>query len=669
MRRKAPKANQRIVRFDDPEIVLEKACQDERANWLAARLGLPTIGFKMLNLHGIEWVVQNHATVPTADSLQRWRNGEVQPETDLYPVVAPQNLSPKLMEFFNAIDRCTTKKFAILDTMPGRRNDGNVPGGNSIDTVRHPITNLLFLDASRVSESVIAHEFGHAWVQYVDDCEDHRTMQDASNPQRIRQVNFVQSFVLDLKVNDLIRKKGFDMGPIEEDEAASVEQLALALQAGYRPESPREEVFMALLVADQLLQRENGRRNELAKFDRSLESIELFLSPVAALAERMADSVKRHGYDSRSAIETCIDECLLASFDHCGEQFDLDQELVQVKPEEPNIDKAPRWLFGLQPKDKCHAGKFMARNDLDSSWGAKASMMLNEQTRVSFKSQEGELRELILPVRIGPPTGFGGMSEEMAEMLQLKRQNEEGRKNSISNGLAGQRNSKEIVELTERSRSPEPRSIQPQYPKNWPNQPGRPYMAGLGRFLTAARLIEQIAGEHTYGYAFCNPVTYTDPSGLSPGGELVACIQQWEQLGYSGRSACERCKAAEGYQGCFDCNSQSNTGKTVPPWTGPPLPPLINPVWGIGGSYIIAFGPSNYGNVFNFRMGACMSACLGAASMAGMYRNWARQTCESFCSITRTGGCNALWNLCFRQQGYYQKETCLSLFDAACSGE
>ncbi len=122
-------ANRSAISLDNPDCAVEIACQSEKANWVASRIGLPTIGSKLVNQHGIEWIVQNHATVPHYDSLHRWRTGDIWPEQDMYPVVAPTNLSPLLMEFFYAIDRCTTKTFAMLDTMPGRRKDGHVPGG------------------------------------------------------------------------------------------------------------------------------------------------------------------------------------------------------------------------------------------------------------------------------------------------------------------------------------------------------------------------------------------------------------------------------------------------------------------------------------------------------------------------------------------------------------
>lgn len=58
-------------------------------------------------------------------------------------------------------------------------------------------------------------------------------------------------------------------------------------------------------------------------------------------------------------------------------------------------------------------------------------------------------------------------------------------------------------------------------PKLGPSFPGgisgrRPYMGGLGRFLTEARLAERLGGEHPYAYALNNPTTYVDPDGMQP---------------------------------------------------------------------------------------------------------------------------------------------------------
>jgi len=65
-------------------------------------------------------------------------------------------------------------------------------------------------------------------------------------------------------------------------------------------------------------------------------------------------------------------------------------------------------------------------------------------------------------------------------------------------------------------------------------RPVRPYMAGLGRWLTAARL-EQATGfrdETAYGYCFNNPVTYVDPSGDYP--QSTAMTPPWETGIYPG---------------------------------------------------------------------------------------------------------------------------------------
>ena len=502
---------------------MDVASQNARKNWVASRVGLPTIGSSIVNAHGIQWVVQNHATVPTADTLQRWRCGDIRPGSDLYPVVAPLNLSPALSEFICAIDRCTTKTFAFLDTMPGRRKDGHVPGGNSIDTLVHPETNLLFLDVARVNETVIAHEFGHAWVQYVDECEDQRTLEDAGDPQRTRLVSFVQSFVLDLKVNDLIDRKGFDMTLIRNDQGASLCQLAELLSGGYRPEYPAEEVFMALAVADAMIRRDRGQDCELAHFSDSLAAIQDTLAPMVGLADRLAGSVRRHGYDSHSSVTACIDECLLASFEHCGDRIDLDAELVLLDPEEPDRDKFPGWLPILAPRAKCLVGRYMARNEISSDWNQMIAPSITGRAKLTFVSPAaGQRFELPLGVTIGPPTRYSHLGELEAELLSMKIRNRTGSlqlhggpPHSLENCL--NEPPQPPPGHGSQGRIPDPPGPAPGAQRGFligPSWPGRPYMAGTAHFLTAARLEEQRTGEHPYAYANNNPVTYKDPSGM-----------------------------------------------------------------------------------------------------------------------------------------------------------
>ena len=64
---------------------------------------------------------------------------------------------------------------------------------------------------------------------------------------------------------------------------------------------------------------------------------------------------------------------------------------------------------------------------------------------------------------------------------------------------------------------------------------GRPYMAGTARFLTAARLAEQLGGEPPYAYALNNPVTYVDPDGnqaIVAGLGAFALADEWNPLGW-----------------------------------------------------------------------------------------------------------------------------------------
>ena len=96
-------------RIDEPCLALDLAAMLERNSLHAKSQGLPAIGSKLVNPYGLEFVVDGHVHVPTANTIQNWREGKGNTPTDLYPSIIPQKLSPKLMDFIETVDRCTTK--------------------------------------------------------------------------------------------------------------------------------------------------------------------------------------------------------------------------------------------------------------------------------------------------------------------------------------------------------------------------------------------------------------------------------------------------------------------------------------------------------------------------------------------------------------------------------
>lgn len=522
---------------------------ESRRGWVAARAGLPAIGSTMVNKHGIEWVVIDHSPLPTVETISRWNRGALVPSDDLYPVVKPLNLSPKLTEFLETIDRCTTKSFAVVDTMPGRRKDGHTPGANHIDTLCHPETNIIYLDVARVSEAVIAHELGHAWLQYVEQCEDLRTSSYDVEPARARMVSYVQSYVLDLRVNALLREKGFDLAVIEQDQATSLAQLSTAIYAGYEPDSAREEVFMALLLADAKV-RMSTQGAALVRESRAEIAIREARPRLDMLAATFAEAAARNGHDSAQAVEQAVNECLLAAFAFTGEDFDPNVDLVKVDPPEPDRDKFPKWLPGFLPRAKCEVGRHMALNGVTSEWHGQVEVTRALTARVTFTSPDHTQRsEVVVDHAIRTPIRFDGIPEQLAEMLELQKKNAEQRLRRLSPTVP---------------QPPSPPAFQgrPQ-PGFGTGQMRRNYMAGTGRFLTAARMAERIAGEHPYGYAFDNPVTYTDPSGNSPSMTISDCpapVEAWlkkmcSNLGNISNRRLERINS------CIDRNSRYGGSK------------------------------------------------------------------------------------------------------------
>lgn len=473
----------RYTRIDDPELALEVAARREKNNLSAIRSGLPAVGSKMVNRYGLEFVVESHVHVPTVNSVQIVRDGG-EADAELFPSIIPQNLSEKLTSFLAAVDRCTTKALIVLDTMPQTRRASGIPEGHWVDTLGNEGANLLFIDAARIHETHFAHEIGHLWIQYVDQAEDERVMEDASDTARLHQLSFIQSFVTDLRVNQIIAEKGFDVSVIIEDQAASIASLGRATDAGYRPENPREGVFMALALATQILEERKAGSNAVARLDNTMKILSSRDPGLTELATSFADAVTRNGYHAKDQIRASIDECLKIAFDYTGDGIDLERDLVIPKISEPDFDKHPQWIQGVSPQMKCEIGRIMARENIpDGSRWSIAQGPLNS-CLPSFESPDGTTKG---PWTLEHSYPFGTPTDHVDRVNELNRQNRERQMKHQPTGMP-----------------------------NFPGQPRRFYMAGTASFLTRVREAEWLGGEAPYGYPTSNPVTYTDPDAPRP---------------------------------------------------------------------------------------------------------------------------------------------------------
>ncbi len=449
---------------------------------------LPVAGSHLRNRHGIEWIVDGHIKTSSLGTLPSDES-----ELTAYPVIFPQNLSDRFDEFLNEIARCTPKVILPLDTMPTVFPARAHPGGHSIDAWSHPEHIHIFVDVEDVSEVVLAHELAHAWIDLVRGIEDNRVWRERKDTARYAQVQFMQSFVLDFAVDQVLDEKGFDRSQIVEDWEIASAQLRIAAERGYQPENRREAVFMASHLASTLV--EESRDRLPVKVANLFPVVSRNLPEIFSLAKGMAQSVLDHFPTDRSSARIAIDQILRSSFAFTDPGLDFESHLIHVEPEiNWEMDKNPGWLTGQSVRAKCEIGVAMATVGATS---ADTPVLNRENTGpilVSFNRPDGSSTEGIpLEHAVMPPDPrITHINEMMEESRRAKARMEK-------------------MNVMNPNRPPAPPGPQ------LPNVPGfrpRSYSPGLARWLTRVRLEEMLAGEHPYGYAENNPTTLIDPDGL-----------------------------------------------------------------------------------------------------------------------------------------------------------
>ncbi len=488
----------------------------------AAEMCLPEIGTTLRNVHGLEFEVQGYHQCLTELDLYRrvvqsgrssllhgdrrqLPAGDVAPGADaacptqaaggdLYPVLFPLNLSARLLEFIDDADHCTPKRFLMLDTctwLPGR---STYRYGQSIDHRSDPELVTLFVDGTELEEVTLAHEIGHAYLDFVLGVEDHRMYRDLADQPAHFQVSSVQSAVLDLKVNQVIKERGFSLRTIAEHITDGVYCAAAAVHRGFRPPTSYEAAWLALcyataLVHPDLYQFTPDQRMRLATAGRILHDR---LPEVGALAPQLSAAIHQEGWDTAAQVCKGVDACLELCFAFSGRTYVPESDLIDVPPNCMELDKFSDVMPGMPSWAKYGVYQQIMREGLPKN--RRYHVHLDSESRsVTLRPFTPEEERWVrtpqatptqAPPRPGDPHYFQRL------------------------GL--------------RAPSPSP----PHRPSSaflpGPGRGGseRTYGPGMARFLSRARLAEAhglplaaLIPEHPYTYAANNPVTYAEPAG------------------------------------------------------------------------------------------------------------------------------------------------------------
>jgi len=519
----------------------EQTTIQQRRNELAVALGLPALDSQIVSAHDMKWRVLGHTYARDLTSFTR-DGGDIQCENprDLMPIITLENPSPRLKDFWIATDRCTSRPMSIVDTVPYARPQQAHSNGHWVDHLSHPSEIRFFIDAANIHETIMAHEIAHVWVDIIEGCEDYRVLRDLSDPSRYRQVQHIQSFVLDCKVHEVLRKRGFDLSIIEEHQREALLSLSRAVIAGYVPPYARESATIAMLIAATLLEQEQGLHNMpvlslVLVYDGTLGSalrlLKQELPDIYELAEHLTESVRRHSYSNRESIYRAVDDCLLAAFDFTGDHLRLDEDLEE-RPSGDSYqeDKWPDFFPGWSVQAKVEAGKAMAKYDIGSEVTWNVSYTLSGTLQITFQKDSGEwtppiplphapsrLPEMTMPQL--PPHFTSSVRPTHPQMHRPFVPQPQMAKPPTPHTPQVLMPQLPCMHVGSKFATPPgvPSLIPPlPSPFDKPRPYGRDYMPGLGLWLSRTRLQEQLAGEYPYAYAQNNPSDLIDPSGLWP---------------------------------------------------------------------------------------------------------------------------------------------------------
>jgi hypothetical protein len=267
---------------------------------VARSKGLPEIGTSRVSEYGVRYDVTDYAPALTPYGANRIRiGGSLIQIDDLLPIISFPEMSDRLHELYLETDSVTARPLLFLDTMPDQYPRRGGPGMHQVTAPAGAAPYYFLLDAARIDETILAHEIGHVWVEMVDQIEDFRNLKDQSDLTRTTQFQHIQSFVMDLPVNDMLERRGFDMSIIAAHELEAIHNIAANCARGGKPANKRILAGVISSLAGSLLEMERFPKRLSESIKNCLELIERHLPEVSSRQRNLSGAC--YGMVTRTA--------------------------------------------------------------------------------------------------------------------------------------------------------------------------------------------------------------------------------------------------------------------------------------------------------------------------------------------------------------------------------
>ncbi len=372
---------------------------EEALNDTAKIHDMPPVGSRYPGAGGIEWAVMSYGYFVAPPTTARYPD-----DCDYLPIVMPHNISQRLIQLLYEVDHCTSKQIVLLDTMPEKHPFGLGKNLHCANMNADPSEVRLFLDAKNAHQTLIAHELMHLWMWFVEGNEGEKTLKDRSDNARKNQLDFIQSFVLDIRVNDLIEKRGFDMSLIAQDQVNGLVALRKSILIPEFTPNLRERLLYSLQIAGAVLEQKRWTQEMQIQLAGMLEFFEVAVPKIYGMALQLVEIVSRQPLDTRDAMRKALDECTMLGFQFTGDNLDLERDFKEVAPTECMHDKFPNELTKYAVPLKLEIWKAMSRLGIEGYGQVHVNTAPSGMAVLTIEPEDGNLIGPIhLNYRMAPP--------------------------------------------------------------------------------------------------------------------------------------------------------------------------------------------------------------------------------------------------------------------------